>query len=69
MIFLFLDSVIMLYKCETFLRQEGLLGLILKCMVEEKNFIGRPQLQFMSQIIEDQELKRKAHYRVSWKLL
>lgn len=52
-----------------------LLGLILKGMVVGKNYREKPRLQYMSQIIEDQEfnsyqeLNRKARDREAWKLL
>jgi len=51
------------------------LGLILEGMVGGKNPRGRPRIQHMSQIVEDQEcnscreLKRKASDREAWKLL
>ena len=57
------------------LRHDGLLGLILEGLVDGKNHRGRPRLQYISQIIEDQgcssyqELKRKASDREAWKLL
>lgn len=47
------------------LRHDGLLGLILEEIIDGKNHRGRPRLQYISQIIEDQgynscqELKRK----------
>lgn len=57
------------------LRHDGLLLLILECVIDGKNHRGRPRLQYISQIMEDQgcnsyqELKRKASDREAWKLL
>jgi len=52
-----------------------LLGLILEGIINGKIHRGRPRLQYISQIIEDQgcnsyqELKRKASDREAWELL
>lgn len=57
------------------LRHDGLLLLILEGVIDGKNHRGRPRLQYISQIMEDQgcnsyqELKRKASDREAWKLL
>lgn len=57
------------------LRYGGLIEIILKEMVDEKNHRGRPRLQYMSQIIVEQEcnpyqgVKRKASDREACKLL
>lgn len=54
---------------------DGLLGLILEGIINGKIHRGRPRLQYISQIIEDQgcnsyqELKRKASDREAWELL
>jgi hypothetical protein len=56
------------------LRHDKLLLLILKGVIDEKNHRGRPLLQYISRIIEDQvstsyqELKREANDRKIWKL-
>uniref|UniRef100_A0A2S2P7C6 Uncharacterized protein n=1 Tax=Schizaphis graminum TaxID=13262 RepID=A0A2S2P7C6_SCHGA len=57
------------------LRHDGLLLLILEGVIDGKNHRGRPRLQYVNQIMEDQEcnsyqeLKRKASDREAWKLL
>lgn len=56
------------------LRHGGLLGLIIEGCVEGKNARGRPRMEYMQQIIEDQgctsykETKRKASNREEWRI-
>ncbi|VVC29256.1 Hypothetical protein CINCED_3A004138 [Cinara cedri] len=56
------------------LRHGGLLVLIIEGCVEGKNAWGRPRMEYMQQIIEDQgctsyeETKRKASNREEWRI-
>jgi len=56
------------------LRHGGLLGLIIEGCVEGKNARGRPRMEYMQQIIEDQgctsykETRKKASNREEWRI-
>lgn len=45
----------------------GLLGVILEWTIVGQNHRGRPRSQYTGQTEEDQELKRKASDRETWK--